>query len=281
VKVAPRRERTVERAAATAFIVAAAAGIGLMLVYWRGGQPQLEGLLLGIAFGGVATGLVLWANGLMHSGPFVEEREKLIADRAEAEALRADLERHGIQRRTFLRRGLVVAGAAIGAALLFPIRSLGPKPGNAFLRTSWAKRPRLVTVDGAVVRADEVPLDGLLTVFPEGDPGSSDGQALLVRVPPNQLQLSPERMGWTVDGIVAFSKVCTHAGCPIGLYEASSRTLLCPCHQSAFNVLRGAEPVSGPAAWPLPQLPLSVDADGALRSTGDFSEPVGPGWWKA
>jgi ubiquinol-cytochrome c reductase iron-sulfur subunit len=96
-----------------------------------------------------------------------------------------------------LQRGLVVAGAAIGAALLFPVRSLGPKPGNAFLRTAWAKRPRLVTADGAVVRADEVPLDGLLTVFPEGRPHSSDGQALLVRVPPDQLQLSPDRMGWT------------------------------------------------------------------------------------
>jgi ubiquinol-cytochrome c reductase iron-sulfur subunit len=86
-------------------------------------------------------------------------------------------------------------------------------------------------------------------------------------------------MGWTVDGIIAFSKVCTHAGCPVGLYEASSRQLLCPCHQSAFDVLAGARPVSGPAAWPLPQLPLTVDDDGVLRATGDFSEPVGPGWW--
>lgn len=281
MKAAPSRERTIERAAATAFAVAAAAGVGLMVVYWWGGQPQLEGLLLGIAFGGLATGLVLWANGLMHSGPFVEAREQLIADPADAQALRADLERHGIKRRTVLRRGLAVAGAAIGAALLFPVRSLGPKPGRALLRTSWATKPRVITLDGALVRADDVPLDSLLTAFPEGEPGSSDGQVVMVRVPAGQLRLSPERMGWTVDGIIAFSKVCTHAGCPVGLYEATSRQLLCPCHQSAFDVLEGAKPVSGPAAWPLPQLPLSVDPDGVLRSTGDFSAPVGPGWWKA
>ena len=278
---APGRERTIERTAAAAFVVAAAAGIGLMLLYWRGGQPQLEGLLIGIAFAGLATGLVLWANGLMHTPPFVEERETLTADAAEAEALRADLERHGIQRRTILRRTLLLAGAAIGAALVFPIRSLGPKPGSALLRTPWDQRPRVVTLDGVPVRADDVPLDGLLTVFPEGEPGSPDGQAVMMRVPADQLRLTQERLGWTVDGIIAFSKVCTHAGCPVGLYEASSRQLLCPCHQSAFDVLTGAKPVSGPAAWPLPQLPLAVDADGVLRSTGDFSEPVGPGWWKA
>jgi ubiquinol-cytochrome c reductase iron-sulfur subunit len=276
----PGRERTIERSAAAAFVVATAAGIGLMLLYWRGGQPQLEGLLIGIAFAGLATGLVLWANGLMRAAPFVEERETLVADPSDAEALRADLERHGIQRRTILRRTLLLAGAAIGAALVFPVRSLGPKPGRALLRTSWDRRPRVVTLDGMPVRADQVPVDGLLTVFPEGEPGSADGQAVMMRVPADQLRLSQERLGWTVDGIIAFSKVCTHAGCPVGLYEASSRQLLCPCHQSAFDVLAGAKPVSGPAAWPLPQLPLVVDADGVLRSAGDFSEPVGPGWWK-
>jgi ubiquinol-cytochrome c reductase iron-sulfur subunit len=83
------------------------------------------------------------------------------------------------------------------------------------------------------------------------------------------------------NGLIAFSKVCTHAGCPVGLYQAETHQLLCPCHQSAFDVLRAARPVSGPAAWPLPQLPLMVAADGTLRAGGDFSEPVGPGWWRA
>jgi quinol---cytochrome c reductase iron-sulfur subunit len=280
VRSTPGRARTIERAAATAFVVAAAAGLGLMLVYWSGGQPQLEGLLLGIAFGGLALGLVLWANGLMHSGPYVEGRERLIAEPEEAEALRADLDRHGIERRPLLRRSLTVAGVALGVAALFPLRSLGPKPGRALLRTPWADARRVVTIDGAPVRADDVPLDGLLTVFPEGATGSSDGQVVLTRVPIDELRLPAGRQAWTVDGIIGYSKVCTHAGCPVGLYEASTRQLLCPCHQSAFDVLRGAEPLSGPAAWPLPQLPLSVDTDGVLRSSGDFSGPVGPGWWR-
>ncbi len=180
-----------------------------------------------------------------------------------------------------MRRTVILAGGAIAAAALFPLRSLGPKPGRTLLRTPWRPNVRVTTLDGEPVRAVDVPLGGLLTVFPEGSPGSSDGQAVLVRVEPGLLELPPDRASWAVDGIVAFSKVCTHAGCPVGLYEADSHQLLCPCHQSAFDVLRGAKPVSGPAAWPLPQLPLVADADGVLRAQGDFSEPVGPGWWHA
>jgi ubiquinol-cytochrome c reductase iron-sulfur subunit len=278
----PHRERTIERTAAAAFVVAAATAVGLIVLYWRGGQPQLEGLLIGVVFAATGLGLVLWANGLLNTGPYVEEREVLVATEDEAEALRKDLDRQGIlERRTVLRRTLLLAGTAIGAALLFPIRSLGPKPGRTLLRTAWAPGVRVVTLDGTPVRSTTVPTDGLLTVFPEGDAGSADGQAVMMRVPPDLLQLPDGREAWTVDGIIAFSKVCTHAGCPVGLYEADTHQLLCPCHQSAFDVLTGARPISGPAAWPLPQLPLAQDANGVLHSTGDFSEPVGPGWWKA
>jgi ubiquinol-cytochrome c reductase iron-sulfur subunit len=93
------------------------------------------------------------------------------------------------------------------------------------------------------------------------------------------LQLDPQRAHWAPDGLVAYSKVCTHAGCPVGLYEAEPNQLLCPCHQSAFDVLRGAKPVLGPAARALPQLPLRIDAAGLVVAEGDFSSPVGPSWW--
>jgi ubiquinol-cytochrome c reductase iron-sulfur subunit len=119
-----------------------------------------------------------------------------------------------------------------------------------------------------------------LTVFPENDLGSADGQVVLVRVDPQLLRLPASRQGWAPDGLIAFSKVCTHAGCPVGLYQADSHRLLCPCHQSSFDVLDAAKPLSGPAAWPLPQLPLTVDEAGVLRAAGGLSEPVGPGWWK-
>jgi ubiquinol-cytochrome c reductase iron-sulfur subunit len=147
------------------------------------------------------------------------------------------------------------------------------------LETPWRRGKRLVTDDGRPVLAADVPLDGLVTVFPEGAPGSADGQAVLVRVPDGALSPARGREEWAPDGLIAYSKICTHAGCPVGLYQAKTHQLLCPCHQSAFDVLREAKPVFGPAAAPLPQLPLSIDADGYLVAGGDFSDPVGPSFW--
>jgi ubiquinol-cytochrome c reductase iron-sulfur subunit len=105
-------------------------------------------------------------------------------------------------------------------------------------------------------------------------------QALLIRVDPALLRLPAGRSGWAPRGYIAFSKFCTHAGCPVGLYRASTHKLLCPCHQSTFDVLEGARPVFGPTTRALPQLPLDVDAEGYLRAKGDFSAPVGPGFWE-
>ena len=78
---------------------------------------------------------------------------------------------------------------------------------------------------------------------------------------------------------IAYSKICTHVGCPVGLYQADTHELLCPCHQSTFDVLDGARPRFGPATRSLPQLPLAVDGDGFLTAQSDFTEPVGPGFW--
>jgi ubiquinol-cytochrome c reductase iron-sulfur subunit len=102
-----------------------------------------------------------------------------------------------------------------------------------------------------------------------------------VRVPEDALDLPRGRGGWAPDGLVAYSKVCTHAGCPVGLYEPTDQTLLCPCHQSAFDVLTGAPPVVGPAARPLPQLPIAIDDEGFVVAQSDFHEPVGPSFWTA
>src|SRR5262249_17484466 len=129
------------------------------------------------------------------------------------------------------------------------------------------------------VRADQVALGSLVTVFPATAVGSADGQAVLMRVDPAALELPAGRASWAPNGIVVYSKVCTHAGCPVGLYEAQRHELLCPCHHSAFDVLRGAVPTSGPAARALPQLPIAIAADGTLVAFGDFSGSVGPGYW--
>ena len=125
----------------------------------------------------------------------------------------------------------------------------------------------------------DLPIDAITTVFPEGDVGSADSQTLLIHVAPEALHLPPERASWAPEGFVAYSKICTHAGCPVGLYRASEQKLICPCHQSTFDVLDGATPVFGPAARPLPQLPIALQPDGTFVATGDFSAPVGPGFW--
>jgi len=281
----PVKERLEQRRATVrsgaAFIIATAAAIGLAVVYAAGGQTQAEGALLAVAFISIGIGLVTWAKHLLPSEPYAEHRPPLPTSERERRAFERDFERvQVIGRRTALVRLLGLAGAAIGAALVIPLRSLGPSPNKSSLRTNWLGGRRAITSDGALVRADDVPLDGLVTVFPEGDPGSADGQVVLLRVPRDKLQPVAGRETWTPSGLVAFSKVCTHAGCPVGLYQPDTHTLLCPCHQSAFDVLQAAKPITGPAAWPLPQLPLVIDDEGYVASTGDFSAPVGPGWWK-
>jgi quinol---cytochrome c reductase iron-sulfur subunit len=276
-----RSERFAERTAGGAFILSALAAMGLAAVYALGGQPQLEGALLGTSFAGLAYGLVTWANRLMPEGPFVEERHVLPSSDQEREAFEEDLEAEGqITRRGFLWKTLLAAAGAMGVAALFPIRSLGPNPRRSLLETPWRNGSLLVTDNGQPVRASDVPPNGLVTVFPEGHAGSADGQAVLVRVDTGLLSPRAGREDWSPEGLIAYSKVCTHAGCPVGLYQAETHQLLCPCHQSAFDVLDEAKPVFGPAAAALPQLPIRLDADGFLRARSDFPEPVGPSFWR-
>ena len=274
------QEHRAERQVTGLFLLSSAGAIALAIVYLRGGQPQLEGLFLSIALGGIACGLVIWGNRLLPQGPFVDNRHDLPSPTDEVEAVEDDAEQGGtLTRRKMMFRSLGLAVGGLGLAALFPIRSLGPNPGRDLSHTPWHDGVRLITDDGRPVRAEDVPPEGLVTVFPEGDPGSADGQAVLIRVTPGLLVPKPGREDWTPQDIVAYSKICTHAGCPVGLYEANRHTLLCPCHQSTFDVLRHAKPQIGPAAAPLPQLPLRIDAEGFLVARGDFSEPVGPSFW--
>jgi ubiquinol-cytochrome c reductase iron-sulfur subunit len=262
------------------FLASAAAGVALTVCYATGGDPALEGALLAVALGGLGLGLILVAHRLLTGPPRVEEREALVPTADEESAVDEDLERIGeVSRRRVLRSALAASVGAIGVAALFPIRSLGPNPGNALLQTPWRAGRRAIGEDGRLVRATAVPSNGLVTIFPEGYNGSADGQAVLVRVPVRSVRGTPVADAEAVDGLLVFSKVCTHAGCPVGLYDTRRRQLLCPCHQSAFDVLEDAEPVLGPAARPLPRLPITIDADGYVVATGGFSAPIGPAWW--
>ena len=172
------------------------------------------------------------------------------------------------------------AGGALALSAVFPIRSLGPAPGRALLTTAWRPGVRLVDEDGRPVRV--------------GQPGGGRHPHRLprgrasTRATPRwswsgwrtaPCRPRPGREDWAPQGYVAYSKICPHVGCPVGLYQADTHELLCPCHQSTFDVLDGARPRFGPATRSLPQLPLAVDREGFLCAQADFDEPVGPGFW--
>jgi ubiquinol-cytochrome c reductase iron-sulfur subunit len=102
---------------------------------------------------------------------------------------------------------------------------------------------------------------------------------MIVRLQPDDIKDKRE-LEWSHEGIVAYSKICTHVGCPISLYEQQTHHVLCPCHQSTFDLADGARVIFGPAGHALPQLRIGVNDEGYLEALGDFDEPVGPAFWE-
>jgi ubiquinol-cytochrome c reductase iron-sulfur subunit len=262
-----------------ALAVSIISGVGVTVVYALGGQPQLEGLLLGLALGGLAVGLILFARRMLPGGHFVQVRDELPASEGERAGVVAAFESGAepLERRGLILKVFGLAVGALGLATLFPIRSLGTAPGKTLSVTHWKRGTRAVTPDGEPVRLDEFDVDTVLTVFPEDHPDEADSQTLLIRLPANVRPPGPRQ--WSVEGVVAFSKICTHAGCPVGLYQAGTQELFCPCHQSTFAVRQGCKPTFGPATRRLPQLPIGVDSGGYVIALGDYTQPVGPGYW--
>ena len=253
-----RDQQRAARIIAACFVVAILAGVALFVVYFSGGNTQLEGILFTFALGGFGIGIVVWGARLLAAREAVEDRHEFTTGEESRLALVEAFEEEAGPllrlggRRSFLVRLLVGAAGALGLALLLPALSLGPAPGRSLSETSWRRGKRVVDENGEPVAFDSLPTDGFLTVFPEGkDVNRADSQALLIRVPPDLLKLPPDRLAAVPGGTqVAYSKICTHAGCPVGLYRAETRSLICPCHQSQFDVLNGAKPYFGPAGQP-------------------------------
>jgi ubiquinol-cytochrome c reductase iron-sulfur subunit len=271
---------TAERWIASLLAASMVASVALLGVYVLDlGNAPLEGVLLAVALGGPGTAIVVWAAALLHAAPESEERHEMASPPPEREAAAEALDLDEITRRRFLVRMLLGAGGLLAAALALPAFSLGPQPGRELFVSGWRPGARLVGGDGEPIRPEDVLEGAVRTVFPDGAVGRPDSPAMLIRLRPSDLRLPEDRHGMAFDGCVAYSKICTHAGCPVGLYRAEDQVLICPCHQSTFDVTRGAVPVFGPAARRLPQLALGVDADGYLVADGDFDEPVGPSFW--
>jgi ubiquinol-cytochrome c reductase iron-sulfur subunit len=194
----------------------------------------------------------------------------------------------GITRKRLLGGAAGLAGSALGAALLAPAVSLGPvfRVKDLF-RTPWRRGRRLVDDAGRPWRAAAIEEGAFYTALPErADPKLIGSPVIVVRIDPAALRLPAGRKGWAPEGILAYSKICTHAGCAIALYRnplfdptEPGRALVCPCHYSTFDPATGGQVLFGPAGRPLPQLPLMIGPDRRLRAGGDFSGPPGPAWW--
>ncbi len=256
------------------------------------------GLGLAIGFGGIGIAAIYWARALMDDSPKVEERHtSRTSAEAQSEAIeimRQGVAESGVARRPFITAALGGALALVPLPFIVPlVANLGEEDGwniGKLKHTMWAKGTRLMT-DGPhdasrPIKKEDVTIGSVFHVIPEGlndlshEEGYADEKAkavvLLIRLDEKDLK-QPEK---SLDGIVAFSKICTHVGCPVALYEQQTHHLLCPCHQSTFDVADGAKVVFGPAKRPLPQLPITVDEEGYLIAEGDFPEPVGPSYWE-
>lgn len=260
------------------FAASAVFGAGMAIVYWTTNDIGLEGGFLGGCLLLLAIGLVIWSHHLLPEGPYHEEYPEFRAPaRKEAKVL-ATVDRGGVGRRKVLLGSLGAIGVTVGASVLSTIRSFGSRP-DSLAHTPWRQRLVLVDSDNRPVKMGDVPVGGALSVFPQGFTTEPNVPAMLIHLPPGKNHPLPGRGSWAPDGYVCYSKVCSHAGCPVNLYDRQTMVLECPCHQSTFDVTRGAHPIFGPAAGSLAQLPLSVDPDGTLRSAGDYSQPPGPVFW--
>jgi ubiquinol-cytochrome c reductase iron-sulfur subunit len=253
-------------------------------------QTQFLGLTLGLSLLCVAAALIVTAKQLIVTEE-LEDDYPLPEHEDEQEAVTAVVEDSGsrLTRRRLFKLSLAGTGGVLAAALLTPLASLGPLLDvSRFYDTPWRRGRRLVDERGRPYRADEIEEKTFYTAFAEGSDKEELGSPLVVvRLPKGDLHLPHENAGYDADGIVAFSKICTHAGCAIALYrvplfppaEPRPPALVCPCHYSTFDPGRGGTVIFGPAGRKLPMLPLYADSRGELRARGNFDGPVGPSWW--
>ncbi len=249
------------------------------------------GMTLGLL--GIGFGAVHWAKTLMPDAEVAEDRhitrgsEEVRARAIEIIKL-ADSE-SGFSRRKLIRRSLYGALAFFPLPAIMLFGDLGPNPADTLRHTMWKAGTRL-TKDptGTPIKASDVTVGSVFHVIPEGLSDLTEHKleekakaaVLLVRLDPQDLKEADDRKTWSYDGIVAYSKICTHVGCPVALYEQHTHHLLCPCHQSTFDVTDACKVIFGPASRPLPQLPIAVDSEGYLIAQSDFTEPVGPSFWE-
>jgi ubiquinol-cytochrome c reductase iron-sulfur subunit len=309
-----RREKRVERSLALLFLLAGLSATGFVAAYifWpysyevganlhKWYTPVL-GFSLGLMLLCIGMAMVVWGKKLLPDEIAVQSRHDQEPNQTERKLTGATMvnmvDELGIKRRPLLRRAALLGLAPVGVVAAAPLIGAllkDPHHPDIFFHTGFAgatpdKPMRLVRDDGTPIRPEEVSVGGQMTVYPDVPGGNTnkyaDSPTLLIRLRENDAELLrgrlPERGngGRMAGDLVAYSKICTHAGCPASLYEQQTNRLLCPCHQSQFSIIDNAEPIFGPATRKLPMLPIKVDDDGFIVATSDYTEPVGPGFWE-
>jgi ubiquinol-cytochrome c reductase iron-sulfur subunit len=283
----PRAELTV----IALLLLAALAAAAFIAVYAIDGIPsqtQYEGLALGLALIFLSAALIVTARHLVVTEELEEEYPGSHPE--DQDGVSRIIEESGSRftRKKLLGGVALIAGGTLGAAFVAPVASFGPAlDSHRLLETPWRRGRRLVGEDDAPLKASDIEQGAFYTAFAEGASHDLVGAPLVVvRVNPRDLKLPRGRRGWAPEGIVAYSKVCTHAGCAIALYRKPTfpatqdrPALVCPCHYSTFDPAAGGTVLFGPAGRDLPQLPLLIDGQGQLRAAGNFSGPPGPSWW--
>jgi ubiquinol-cytochrome c reductase iron-sulfur subunit len=303
----PVSAKRAERIVAACFLIATLAGLGFIAafvifqVHTVTGAQQSNlalGLTMSLTFLALAAGAVIWVRRIMPWVELTEDRKPLRSsheDRAAFEETYDEgAEASQIVKRPLLRRTLIAATVPVAVAPILLLRDLGPLPRKSLEHTVWRKGMRLLNYGGntPIRPADFASPGGMITVVPDGYQENfialAKATCIIIKFAPNQIDFTngstpvPGKVveNWTVDNIVAYSKICPHVGCPTALYEQTTHHILCPCHQSTFDAARGAQVIFGPATRALPQLPMTVDAQGFLVARHDFTEAVGPSYWE-
>ncbi|MFE7466843.1 Rieske 2Fe-2S domain-containing protein [Streptomyces sp. NPDC057499] len=250
------------------------------------------GLTLGVALFAIGAGAVHWARTLMSDVEVADDRHAIEAEPEVKAKVMADFaagaEESGFGRRKLIRNTMFGALALVPLSGVVLLRDLGPLPEKKLRSTLWAKGKQLINMNTMEpLRPEDVAVGSLTFAMPEGLEESAEdfnnqiakAALMIVRIQPENIKDRRERE-WAHEGIVAFSKICTHVGCPISLYEQQTHHVLCPCHQSTFDLSDGARVIFGPAGHALPQLRIGVNSEGNLEALGDFEEPVGPAFWE-
>ena len=250
------------------------------------------GLGMAISLFFIGMGAIHWAKTLMPDTEVIAQRHEFRSEDSDrkdfVDAVKSGVGAAGLGRRSLIKKSL---GAALGLSALSPLlllRDLGPLPEKELEKTTWKSGTYLVTDPGnRRIKASDLEVGAVAQVLPEiADPEHrklsdvAKDAVLLIRLRPQEFNLEADKLAMTHDGIIAFSKICSHMGCAVALYEQQTKHLLCPCHQSTFDVTRAAKVIFGPSARPLPQLDITIDNDGFLVARQPFSEPVGPSFWE-